>query len=105
MAADEEKRNAITAFVQYFLSNSFRQLIAMGADLKPPRARYLLQATKTFYQMTNNTIYQDLFWSLRRAVAVPSLTSCQKKEMEQVLTRLFVIKLKVIQQWKIQGFT
>ena len=90
MAADEEKRNAITAFVQYFLSNSLRQQIAMGADLKPPRARYLLQATKTFYQMTDNIIYQDLFWSLSRAVAAPSLTSYQKKEMEQVLTRLCV---------------
>ena len=35
MAADEEKKNAIIAFVQYFLSTSLHYNIAMGADLEP----------------------------------------------------------------------
>ena len=89
-AANEEKRNAITAFVNYFLSNSLRQKIAMGDDLNPTRVRYLLQSTKTFYQSTNDTIYQDLFWSLERAVAAPSLTGLQKKTMEANLEALCI---------------
>ena len=90
MAADEEKKNAIIAFVQYFLSTSLRYKIAMGADLQPPRVRYLLQATEEFYGMTDNIIYQDLFWSLIRAVAAPSLSGYQKEKMEEVLTNLCV---------------
>ena len=90
MAADEEKKKAIIAFVQYFLSTSLRYDIAMGADLKPHRVRYLLQATEEFYCITDNIIYQDLFWSLSRAVAVLSLTLYQKYEMREVLTRLCV---------------
>ena len=81
-AANDEKRNTIIAFVNYFLSNSLREDIAMGVDLNPPQVRYLLQSTKTFYQGTNDIIYQDLFWSLERAVAAPSLTSSQKAMMQ-----------------------
>ena len=85
-AAGEAKRNAIIAFVNYFLSNSLRKSIAMGDDLHPPRVRYLLQATETFYETTTNVIYQDIFWSLKTAVASPSLTSSQQEKMLEVLT-------------------
>ena len=83
MAADEEKKNTIIAFVQYFQNTLLRHNIAMGADLEPPRVRYLLQATEELYHTTDNIIYQDLFWSLSRAVAAPSLTSYQKKKMRR----------------------
>ena len=86
IAADDEKRNGIIAFVDYFLSNTLRKKIAMGEDLRPPQIRYLLQATETFYQETDNEIYEDLFWSLNRAVAAPSLSESQKKKMQDVLT-------------------
>ena len=85
-AASEEKRNAINDFTQYFMSNTLRTKIAMGEDLTPPRVRYLLQATETFYEKTNNVIYQDMFWFLRRAVAAPSLSSAQKVAMQNTLT-------------------
>ena len=86
MAADKEKQNAINSFVKYFLSNSLRHDIAMGRDLHPPQVRYLLQATETFYRNTDDVIYNDIFWSLERAVAAPSLTDHQKEKMEHVLT-------------------
>ena len=86
MAADEEKRNAINSFVRYFLSNSLRHAIAMGHDLHPPQVRYLLQATETFYRNTDDVIYNDIFWSLERAVAAPSLTDHQREKMEHILT-------------------
>ena len=89
-AANDEKRNAIIAFVNYFLNNRLRENIAMGVDLNPPRVRYLLQSTKTFYQSTNDIIYQDLFWSLERAVAAPSLTSSQKAFMQANLESLCI---------------
>ena len=101
MAADEEKKNAIIAFVQYFQNTSLPYNIAMGADLEPPQVRYLLQATEEFYNMTDNIIYQDLFWSLSRAVAVPSLTSYQKYEMREVLTRLCV-KISPNEKYKLK---
>ena len=86
MAADDEKRNAIIAFVNYFLSNSLRRKIAMGEDLSPPQIRYLLQATETFYETTENIIYQDAFWSLNRAVPAPFLSDYERKKIEDVLT-------------------
>ena len=90
-AANEEKRNAIQNFVDYFLSNSLRYKIAMGEDLNPPQNRYLLQATETFYESTNDIIYQDIYWSLQRAAAAPSLTSYERKEMQKVLAEKCVV--------------
>nr|AEA86515.1 spherulin [Astrosclera willeyana] len=89
-AANDEKRNAIIDFVNYFLNNNLREDIAMGVDLNPPQVRYLLQSTETFYQNTTDLIYQDLFWSLQRAVAAPSLTSYQKVTMEANLESLCI---------------
>ena len=86
-AANEEKQNAIIEFVQYFLSNTLRTQIAMGKDLNQPRPRYLLQATETFYEGTNDVIYQDIYWSLKRAVASPSLSDAQKSTMQGTLTQ------------------
>ena len=85
--ANEEKKNAIMSFVNYFLSLNLRSKIAMGEDLPQPQVRYLLQANDKFYQDTNDPIYKDLYWSLKRAVASPSLTDYQKKIMQQVLTQ------------------
>ena len=91
MAANEEKRNAINSFIRYFLSNNLRHAIAMGHDLRPPQVRYLLQATETFYRNTNDVIYNDIFWSLERAVAAPSLTDHQREKLEDVLTESCVV--------------
>ena len=85
--ANENKRNAIMEFVQYFLSDSLREKIAMGEDLHPPRPRYLLQATENFYENTNNPIYMDLFWSLQTAVAAPSPNDELKLLMQATLTK------------------
>jgi hypothetical protein len=85
-AATEEKRNAIKEFVMYFMQNSLRTKIAMGEDLSPPRVRYLLQATKTFYYETTNAIYKQLFWSLERAVPAPSVSTAQLVAMQHTLT-------------------
>ena len=84
--ADEEKKNAIRAFAHYFLSPSLRERITLGVDLSPPQTRYLLPATETFYMKTQNTIYQDIYWSLKRAVAAPSLSNDQRVSMETVLS-------------------
>ena len=83
--ANEEKRNAIQDFVDYFLSNSLRYKIAMGKDLDPHQNRYLLQATETFYESTDDIIYQDIYWSLQRAAAAPSLNIKERKKMQNVL--------------------
>ena len=90
-AASEGKRNAIVEFVQYFMSNSLRTKIAMGTDLSPPRIRYLLQATATFYEETNVALYSDIYWSLLEAVAVPSLTTHQRSAMQDTLTKACVV--------------
>ena len=89
-AASEEKRNAIIDFTQYFMSNTLRTKISMGEDLTPPRERYLLPATETFYEGTNNVLYQDLFWSLKRAVAAPSVSSAQRLAMQDTLAKMCV---------------
>ena len=89
-AATEKKRNAIIDFVKYFLSNELRTDIAMGHDIKPPQVRYLLPPTKTFYESTTDSIYKDLFWSLERAVAAPSLNDKEKSDMEKKLHNLCI---------------
>ena len=86
-AASEEKRNAIIDFTQYYINNTLRTKIAMGEDMTPHRVRYLLQATETFYEETNNDLYLDIFWFLKRAVAAPSLSSDQRSAMENTLTK------------------
>ena len=89
--ADAEKRMAIKAFVKYFLSNTLRTNIAMGVDLDPPQVRYLLQATKTFYENTEDKLYQDVLWHLTTAVAAPPLTKEQLEIMKDVLRDLCII--------------
>ncbi len=89
-AANEERRNAIKAFVNYFLEIDLRKKIALGKDLDPPQNRYLLQARENFYHMTDvaaNPVYQDLYWSLKKAVAAPSLSDHEKERMLKVLSR------------------
>ena len=88
--ATEKKRNAIIDFVKYFLSNDLRTEIAMGHDIEPPRVPYLLPATKTFYESTTDSIYKDLFWSLERAVAAPSLSDEEKSAMQENLQTLCI---------------
>ena len=72
------------------MSNELRTDIAMGHDIKPPQVRYLLPATKTFYESTTDSIYKDLFWSLETAVAAPSLSNPEKSDMEEMLQTLCI---------------
>ena len=84
-SASEEKQNAIREFVKYFTGYDLRRKIALGEDLSPPKNRYLLQAIESFYKSVDDTIYQDLNWQLQRSVAAPSLSSEDRKLMEEVL--------------------
>ena len=87
--ADEERRNAIRAFINYFLGYQVRYAISMGLDLDPPQNRYLLQAREELYSMGDlkyNSVYQDLLWSLKTAAPAPSLSPWQKEKMEKVLS-------------------
>ena len=89
-AASEDKKNAITQFVHYYMSDTLRTKIAMGEDLTPPRPRFLLQATETFYEGTDNVLYQDVFSLLKQAVAAPSLSTSQKSDMQKIITEFCV---------------
>ena len=84
--ASEEKQRAITDFVRYFTSRSLREKIAMGVDLNPPRPRFLLQASETFYKQSANHLYRDLYPVLKRAVAAPSFTTAQSSQIHKILT-------------------
>ena len=83
--ASEEKRNTIHEFVKYFTKYDLSRKIALGEDLSPPKTHYLLQANKMFYKSVDDPIYQDLYWQLQRSVAAPSLSSEERKLMEEVL--------------------
>ena len=45
----------------------------------------LLQALEEFYLIADD-IYDDIYWSLKRAVPVPSLSDNQKKRIQKVLS-------------------
>ena len=83
--ASEEKQNAIRDFIKYYTGYDLRRKIALGEDLSPPKNRYLLQAIESFYKSLDDPIYQDLYWHLQRSVAAPSLSSEDRKLMEDVL--------------------
>ena len=84
--ANEDKKNAIKEFVNYFVGLELRIKITLGLDLSPTQKRYLLQANREVYDFVNDPIYQDLFWSLERGVAAPALNGDQRKTMENVLS-------------------
>lgn len=77
MAHNEEKRDAITKFMQFFASPSFRYKIAYGVDLNKPQVRYLLMPNKDFYKFPSpaayDPIYRDASQFLKYAVPAPAL--------------------------------
>ena len=79
--ASTVKKEAIREFIKYFTGNDLRRKIALGEDLNPPKNRYLLQATETFYKSVSNPVYQDVYWQLQRSVAAPALTDAQRLAM------------------------
>lgn len=83
--ANEDKKNVIREFIKYFTGNELRRKIALGEDLQPPKNRYLLQATETFYKSVSNPVYQDIYWQLQRSVAAPSPSTDEKQAMQIVL--------------------
>ena len=85
-AANAEKQAAIKDFIRYFTKNSLREKIAMRVDLRPPRPRWLLQASETFYKHTTDPLYRSLYPALRQAVAAPSLTTDQSSFIHNILT-------------------
>lgn len=83
---DEEKRNAIRVFINYFTGLTLRRKIALGEDLDPVLNRYLLQAITEFYEsVLADPIYSSAYRNLVRSVAAPSLTAQQKETMQAVL--------------------
>lgn len=88
-AVDEDRRNLIRAFINYFLEIDLRYKIAMGEDLDPQTNRYLLQAREGFYlldDVASDDVYQDLYWSLQTAGAAPSLSDSERAIMQKVLS-------------------
>ena len=85
-ASDEEKQRAIVDFVEYFTGDDLRERIMMGADLNPPRPRYLLQASESVYENTDNRVLREICPSLRQSVAAPSLTTAQNIHIHHILT-------------------
>eukprot|EP00800_Vazella_pourtalesii_P021734 TRINITY_DN81_c1_g1_i3.p1 TRINITY_DN81_c1_g1~~TRINITY_DN81_c1_g1_i3.p1 ORF type:complete len:437 (-),score=36.43 TRINITY_DN81_c1_g1_i3:1441-2751(-) len=87
--ADNVRKRAVKDFINYFVGLQLRNSIATGQDLTPPRYRYLLQARTDFYtqaDMVADLIYSDIFWSLKTAVAAPSLNDTQRETMQGVLS-------------------
>ncbi len=70
LTASEDKKNAIRQFIIYYTGLELRRKIGLGEDLTPQRNRYLLQALKTFYTDTTNSIYQQLYVELQKSVAI-----------------------------------
>ena len=84
--ADNDKKDAIRDFIKYFTANDLRRKIALGKDLSPPRDRYLLQATHTFYEsVPQYPIYREIYKLLQSAVAAPSLSDEDRETMQNVL--------------------
>lgn len=85
-AANEEKQNAIRAFINYFTAADLRRRIALGEDLNPVRNRYLLQAIREFYASeADDPVYSSAYNNLVWSVAAPSLSDEEKAAMQQVL--------------------
>jgi len=88
--ADEKKKNAIRAFIKYFTGKKLRGQIANGEDLDQKRSRYLLPATKTFYNDTKDSLYKDIYSQLQNSITAPPLSHPEIKKMNVILENALI---------------
>ena len=86
----DSKQVAISEFIKFFTSTSFRYKLAYGFDLNRPQIRYLLMPNKDFYDKTPaqyDPIYSDAFPLLQRAVPAPPLSKQDRKDIQDLLNK------------------
>ena len=94
--AEQNKCPAITKFIKFYTSLSFRNKYAEGQDLKEPHPpRYVIVSRKDFYTSTHgfgakNKKYQELHEALTNAVACPNhgIVGRHKEMYEMLVDKL-----------------
>lgn len=83
----DDKKDAITQFMKFFTSSTFRYKLAYGVDLNKPQVRYLLMPNKDFYEAPSPAAYDPIYSHARKflSTALPAPLLENKSEIQKVL--------------------